>query len=124
MLLRLYAYEVELAADGLGALRTVQASSPDVVLLDIGLPHMNGWEVAKHLRKQCCCKRPFLVALTAYHSQADWLRSQEAGIGLHLVKPVDPEELEKLLRRVQSIGSGQASQTSADGPWATGGGFV
>jgi CheY-like chemotaxis protein len=64
---------------------------------------MNGWEVAKHLRKQFSCKRPFLIAITAYNSQADRLRSQEAGIDLHLVKPVDPEELEKLLRRVQSV---------------------
>jgi CheY-like chemotaxis protein len=103
MLLRIYGYDAELATDGPSALRAVQASQPDVVLLDIGLPKMNGWEVAKFIRQQRTGnRRPLLVALTGYSSQADRRRSQEAGIDLHLVKPVDPEELEKLLKRQES----------------------
>jgi CheY-like chemotaxis protein len=98
-LLRMYGYEVEVATDGPSACQAIQTSLPDVVLLDIGLPKMDGWEVAKLIREQSV-KRPLMVALTGYGADADRLRSQEAGIDLHLVKPVDPEELHKLLRHV------------------------
>jgi two-component system, OmpR family, response regulator len=103
MLLRLYGYDVEVAVDGPSALPAVQASPPDVVLLDIGLPKMNGWVVAKQIREQTALKRPFLVAISGYGAEADRLRSQEAGMDLHLVKPVDPVELLKLLRRFRRI---------------------
>jgi CheY-like chemotaxis protein len=103
MLLRLHGYDVEAAADGPSALRAVQASRPDVILLDIGLPKMDGWLVAKQIREQAVRKRPFLVAISGYGTDADRLRSQEAGIDLHLVKPMDPVDLLKLLRRFQRI---------------------
>jgi CheY-like chemotaxis protein len=103
MLLRLNGYEVEVAIDGPSALEAVKASTPDVVLLDIGLPKMNGWLVAKQIRKQDVWKRPLLVAVTGYGTQADRLRSQEAGIDLHLVKPVEPRALEDLLKRFEAI---------------------
>jgi DNA-binding response OmpR family regulator len=102
ILLRLNGYEVELACDGPSALRTVQASPPDVVLLDIGLPQMDGWQVAKQIREQSAGKRPLIVAITGYGTEPDRLRSQEAGIDLHLLKPVNPEELEKVLRRFKA----------------------
>jgi CheY-like chemotaxis protein len=63
---------------------------------------MNGWQVAKYIREQCATKRPFLVAITAYDTQADRLRSQEAGIDLHVVKPVNHEELRRILSRIHS----------------------
>lgn len=103
MLLRLNGYEVEVAVDGPSALEAVKDSSPDVVLLDIGLPKMNGWLVAKQIREQDVWKRPLLVAVTGYGTQADRLRSQEAGIDLHLVKPVEPGALEDLLKRFEGI---------------------
>jgi CheY-like chemotaxis protein len=103
MLLRLYGHEVELAADGVSACQAVQSSPPDVVLLDIGLPKMNGWQVANYIRKQCTSKRPFIIAVTGYGSPTDRLRSQQAGIDLHLVKPADPEELQYILGRFQGI---------------------
>jgi two-component system CheB/CheR fusion protein len=109
MLLRLYGFDVELAADGPSALRAMQANPPDVVLLDIGLPKMNGWQVAKYIREQCTYKRPLIIAVTGYGSPADQLRSQEAGIDFHLVKPVDPEELRHILSRFQRIVSAPAS---------------
>jgi two-component system CheB/CheR fusion protein len=109
MLLRLYGYEVEVAPDGPSACRAVQASPPDVVLLDIGLPQMNGWEVAKQIREECSWKRPLIVAITGYGMDSDSVRSEQAGIDLHLVKPVDPEELHKLLSRFQGIVSVPAS---------------
>ena len=114
ILLRLYGYEVEVAADGPSALRAVQASLPDVVLLDISLPKMNGWLVAKRIRKQTSRKRPLLIAVTGYGMDEDRLRSQEVGIDLHLVKPVDPEELENLLRRFQRIIMPGRSENSSD----------
>jgi CheY-like chemotaxis protein len=72
-------------------------------LLDIDLPEMAGWKVAKQIREQSVWKRPLMVAVTGYGADADRLRSEQAGVDLHLVKPVDPEELHKLLNRFQSI---------------------
>jgi two-component system, OmpR family, response regulator len=102
-LLRLYGYEVEIAADGPTALQAVQARSPDVVLLDIGLPKMNGWQVAEQIHKLSAPKRPLLIAITGYGTQADHTRSAEAGIDLHWVKPADMVALDKLLRRFQEV---------------------
>jgi CheY-like chemotaxis protein len=105
VLLRLNGHNVEVAADGPCAVRAVQASPPDVVLLDIGLPKMDGWVVAKQLRELTLSawKRPLLVAISGYGTQSDRLRSQEVGIDLHLVKPVDPQELADFLRRFEGI---------------------
>jgi CheY-like chemotaxis protein len=103
MLLHLNGYEVEVAIDGPSALEAVKASAPDVVLLDIGLPKMNGWLVAKQIREHDVWQRPLLVAVTGYGTQADRLRSQQAGIDLHLVKPVEPHALEDLLKRFEGI---------------------
>jgi DNA-binding response OmpR family regulator len=103
MLLRLYGHDVERACDGPSACQAAQASPPDVVLLDIGLPKMDGWRVAKQIREQCRWKRPLIVAITGHGREADRLQSDEVGIDLHLVKPVDPEILDTLLRRFQRI---------------------
>jgi CheY-like chemotaxis protein len=97
MLLCVWGYEVQAAHDGLSALAVAQAFSPDVVLLDIGLPGMDGWQVAERLRQQPTIKRPHLIAVTGYGQDADRRRSQDAGIELHLVKPVDPDELRQVL---------------------------
>jgi CheY-like chemotaxis protein len=82
-------YEAEVAADGPSALQAVLASQPDVVLLDIGLPNMDGWQVAKQIRELNGPKRPLLIAISGYAMQADRLRSKEAGIDLHLLKPAN-----------------------------------
>jgi CheY-like chemotaxis protein len=102
MLLRLYAHHVEIARDGAMALQAVLETQPDVVLLDIGLPELNGWQLAKAIRYHTVGKRPFLIAISGYGMQADQVRSREAGIDLHLVKPVEPEVLEQLLQKVQT----------------------
>jgi CheY-like chemotaxis protein len=103
MLLRLYGYQVEVAADGQTAWRAVQINRPDVVLLDLGLPKMDGWWVAQQIRNQSCGKRPFLIAVTGYGRQADQEHSYEVGIDLHLVKPVEPDTLHQILRRFQTV---------------------
>jgi CheY-like chemotaxis protein len=76
---------------------------PDVVLLDIGLPKLNGWEVARRMREQPGPKRPFLVAISVYGRESDLQHSQEAGIDLHLLKPVDPEYLQDILCRFREV---------------------
>ena len=96
-LLRMWGHEVQVAHDGLSALMTARESHPDVVLLDIGLPGMDGYEVARELRAIPGLARARLIALTGYGQDADRHRSQLAGVDHHLVKPVDLEQLRTLL---------------------------
>jgi CheY-like chemotaxis protein len=103
LVLRLYGHDVQVASDGRMALQLMDAHAPDVVLLDLGLPKMDGWEVAKQIRTQATYKRPLLVAVSGYGGEADRLRSTEAGIDLHLVKPIDPDHLKDLLARFQTV---------------------
>jgi CheY-like chemotaxis protein len=103
LMLRLSGHEVQVAPDGQSALRRVEAMDPDVVLLDLALPGMDGWQVAREIRERATPKRPFLVALSGYGSQADRRRSQEVGIDLHWIKPIDPEQLQNLLQRFQTV---------------------
>ena len=102
VLLRLHGHEVDVAPDGPTALRIAAQNPPDVALLDIGLPGMNGFEVARRLQERPG-KKPLLVAVTGYGQEEDHRRSEQAGIDLHLLKPVDPEPLEKLLARFKTI---------------------
>jgi CheY-like chemotaxis protein len=103
LLLGLYGFEVQSAPDGPTALEMAGEFHPEVVLLDIGLPGMNGYEVARRLRAECPSQPPFLVAITGYGREEDRLRSERAGIDLHLLKPTDPEKLIGLLRRFQLV---------------------
>jgi len=103
LLLRRYGHQVEIAGDGQTALRLAQANHPDVALLDIGLPDIDGCEVARQIKSWMTEKQPLLVALTGFSEEADRKRSKDAGIDLHLVKPVDPAKLEGLLSRFQQV---------------------
>jgi len=98
MVLKLAGHEVQVAQDGPAAIAAVKTYQPQVVFLDIGLPKMDGYEVAMRLRHQAGPK-PLLVALTGYGEEKDRCRSQEAGFDLHLVKPVDAKQLLELLAR-------------------------
>ena len=89
MLLRLHGHDVEVAADGPTALQAVQSSPPDVVLLDLATPKTDGWHVARQIRANSDGKRPLLIAVSGYGTEADCLRSYESGIDLHLIKPVE-----------------------------------
>ena len=103
LLLRQDRHDVRLAADGPAALAAAQAARPDVVLLDLGLPGMDGWQVAEHLRERLARTPPFLIAVTGRGRKADRRRSGEAGIDLHLVKPADPDLLRRLLARFSRV---------------------
>ncbi len=97
MLLRRRGHEVRLAADGAAALALAREEAPDVVLLDLGLPGMDGHEVARRLRQQPGFDKALVVALTGSSSEDDRLRSREAGCDHYFVKPIDPDELDQLL---------------------------
>ena len=103
LLLRVEGHEVQVAPEGTSALRTALAAPPDVALLDIGLSGMDGYQVAKRLHEQKADKRPLLIAITGHGSEEDRRRSAEAGIDLHLVKPVDPDDLRAVLRKFRRI---------------------
>jgi CheY-like chemotaxis protein len=103
LLLRMYGHDVKIAADGPTALEKARTDKPDVVLLDIGLPGMSGYDVARQLSDHRPCKTPLLVAITGYGREEDERHSAEAGIDMHLVKPVDPERLRSILERFQQL---------------------
>jgi PAS domain S-box-containing protein len=97
MLLKLLGHEVETARDGLEAIDKAAKFQADVVLLDIGMPFLNGYEAARRIRTQQRNKRLKLVALTGWGQEEDRLRCEEAGFDVHLVKPVDLEALARIL---------------------------
>lgn len=97
MLFELWGHEVICVYDGRTALETAAKFRPDAVFLDIGLPGMDGYEIAERLRESPQAARAVLVAITGYGQDEDRRRSREAGIDHHLVKPVAPDTLLALL---------------------------
>jgi CheY-like chemotaxis protein len=95
-LLRIWGHEVRLAHDGPGAIEAARDYRPEVILLDIGLPGMDGFAVAQQMKKEGIAGR-MLVALTGYGEQQDRQRTRQVGFHHHLVKPIDPDALQKLL---------------------------
>jgi CheY-like chemotaxis protein len=90
-------HEVSIAPDGPSALSMVQKSMPEVVFLDIGLPGMDGYEVARRLREAHGSGKFKLYALSGYGRSEDLLRSAQAGFDQHLAKPVEFDDIEALL---------------------------
>lgn len=97
MLLSILGHDVRTAHDGLNALAEARSNPPELVLLDIGLPGMDGFEVAQRMRQELGLKEAILVAITGYGQDEDRRRSREAGFDAHLVKPIDPNQLNSLL---------------------------
>jgi signal transduction histidine kinase/DNA-binding response OmpR family regulator len=104
MLLELTGHETRVAHDGLEAVQAAESFRPDVVLLDIGLPKLNGFEVARMMRQQPWGKDMTLVALTGWGQEEDRRMSSEAGFDAHLVKPADPVALTELLAGMRPPG--------------------
>jgi PAS domain S-box-containing protein len=100
MLLEGLAREIKMVHSGPEALDLARTWQPDVVLADIGMPGMDGYEVARRLRQEPGLTHVFLAAVSGYGKDDDRLRSTEAGFDCHLVKPIDQAALEKLLRSV------------------------
>lgn len=97
LLLRLWGYESLFANNGKAALALAREQTPDVVILDLGMPEMSGWELARHLRELPELRGVFLIALSGHTREEDQRRSSEAGCDLHLTKPLAVEELCRLL---------------------------
>ncbi len=100
MILELLGHHVRVVHDGVAALDAARANVPDIVLIDIGLPGMNGYEVAEAMRRDPQLGRIVLVALTGYGRPEDKARAMAAGFDYHLVKPVDVEALGDLVGRL------------------------
>jgi PAS domain S-box-containing protein len=105
-LLRLWGHEVQIAFNGPEALEVARPFRPEIVLLDIGLPGMSGYEVAKQLRTVPEFASLIITALTGYGQADDRLRSREAGFNHHLTKPLNPTELLTLLKSPETYKSG------------------
>ncbi len=98
-LLQLHGHQAWVTRGGREALGAAAAIPPDVVFLDLQMPGLDGWEVAKRLRPRRGVRRPLLVAVTGRDREEDRRRSSEAGIDVHLVKPADPQEVLAVLAR-------------------------
>jgi CheY-like chemotaxis protein len=97
MMLRAKGHDVRVAYDGYEAVEIALHYRPDVVLLDIGMPRLNGYEAARTIRQQAGGDSPMLIAVTGWGHDENRLRTKEAGFDHHLVKPVEPAVLTKLL---------------------------
>jgi CheY-like chemotaxis protein len=93
--------EIRTAYDGEEAIIAAGTFRPEVVLLDIGLPKLNGYEACRQIRQQPWGKGIVLIAVTGWGQEEDRRRSHEAGFDKHLVKPVDPRSLMNLLQELE-----------------------
>lgn len=105
LLLRLTGNEIRTAHDGLEAVQTAEEFLPDVIVLDIGLPKLDGYEVVDRIRRASWGQDMVLIAATGWGQEADRHRSRESGFDHHLVKPVDPAALIQLLASIESTAS-------------------
>jgi CheY-like chemotaxis protein len=101
MMLSIMGHETRTAHDGESAVSTAEMFLPDVVLLDIGLPKLNGYEVAQRIRENTWGRSMFLIAVTGWGQEEDRQRSSEVGLNVHMVKPVEPAVLERLLSELR-----------------------
>lgn len=99
-LLRIEGFTVTVAYDGAAAVEAVRENPPEIVLMDIGMPRMDGYEAARRIRQQDSGIR--LIALTGWGQELDRQRAEAAGFNMHFVKPVD---LERLLTTINAVGA-------------------
>jgi CheY-like chemotaxis protein len=111
LLLRKMGHVVETAFDGRTAVDTVSAFEPDIVLLDIGMPEIDGYEAARRIRALGRARPVTLVALTGWGQADDRRRSREAGFDRHLVKPVGRADLDALFGAAQPVPAAGAPET-------------
>lgn len=97
MLLELLGCDVRTAYNGAAGVNLVTEFRPSVVFLDLGMPDMNGFETARHIRAEAAGQKACLVALTGWGQDADKRRTREAGFDRHLVKPADMDAIEEIL---------------------------
>jgi two-component system CheB/CheR fusion protein len=106
MLLEMVGHEVRVVHDGPAVLKAVDDFEPEVILLDIGLPGMDGYEVARRLRARRDTQRALLIAITGYGQPEDIYQAKSAGFDHHMIKPVDPDALLSLIASAPIRGQG------------------
>ena len=102
-LLEWMGHTVALAHDGQAGVEAFHTFRPELILLDIGLPKLNGYEACRRIREDPASADVVILALTGWGQESDRRRSAEAGFDMHIVKPVDPDELESLLGRLPEL---------------------
>jgi PAS domain S-box-containing protein len=102
MLLQHMGHDVNIAHDGERALQAAAAHNPDVIFMDIGLPEMSGYQVARRMRTDLGLTSAYIVALTGYGSTVDQCNSREAGFNMHIVKPIEPDQLRDLMANLSA----------------------
>jgi CheY-like chemotaxis protein len=102
MMLKIMGNDVRMARDGVEAVEAAKEFRPEMILLDIGMPRMNGYDACRRIREMDFGRDVIIVALTGWGQDEDKRRSKEAGFDRHLIKPIDPEAIEKLLAVLQS----------------------
>ena len=107
--------EVQIARDGQEALERAAEFHPDLILMDVGMPRLDGLEATRRLRATDWGRRAAIVALTGWGQESDKRRSRDAGADAHLVKPVDPEALQKVLALIDSRGPADFTTPKATG---------
>jgi DNA-binding response OmpR family regulator len=112
MLLTLSGYKVNVQRTGVDGLEAALTFRPDIALLDIGLPGLDGWQVAARLREQLGVETPVLIALTGYGTEEDRRKSLAAGFAHHVVKPAAPQELLALLDKIATQLRGRQPERS------------
>jgi CheY-like chemotaxis protein len=97
LLLELHGNEVRTVHDGLAAVETAATFKPEIVLLDLGMPKLDGYQAARRIREQAANGEVLLIAVTGWGQEQDRRRTKEAGFDVHLVKPLDIDLLQRLL---------------------------
>jgi signal transduction histidine kinase/ActR/RegA family two-component response regulator len=118
-MLAMAGHTVRCARDGVQALEEAQSFAPEVVLLDVGLPELDGYQVARRLRQLPQTRQALIIGLTGYGMPADRQRGREAGFDHHLLKPADPNEMRALIEAWSADGSSaQAAEPKASNLYA------
>jgi CheY-like chemotaxis protein len=112
MLLGMLGHQVVTAVDGVDAVRQAEAFKPEVILMDLGLPKLDGHGATRQIRQQPWGSGIIIVAVTGWGQESDRIRSREAGCDAHLVKPIDVGDLEHLLTTLPPRQTEPSEQTS------------
>jgi signal transduction histidine kinase/ActR/RegA family two-component response regulator len=116
LLLQFWGHDVRAVQDGASALIAARTYQPDVILLDLGLPGLDGYDVARQLRQEPSLGKPLLIAVTGYGSEDDRRRTREAGFDHHLIKPVDPDALRAVLASAEPLPREAPARLVVQGP--------
>ena len=106
-MLKLRGNEVRTAHDGIEAVEAAEGYRPEVILMDVGMPRLNGYEATRRIREQPWARPVIIIALTGWGQEGDRVQSREAGCDGHLVKPVDLRDLEQLLTALTGSTKGE-----------------